>query len=34
MKNYLYAISPEVWQVVCDDVEFLDEEEQPTVDQL
>jgi hypothetical protein len=34
MKNYLYSISPEVWQVVCDGVEFLDEEEQPTVDQL
>jgi hypothetical protein len=34
MKNYLYFISPEVWQVVCDVVEFLDEDEQPTMDQL
>jgi hypothetical protein len=32
MKNYLYSISPEVWQVVCDGVEFLDEDEQPTAD--
>jgi predicted RNase H-like nuclease (RuvC/YqgF family) len=24
MKTYLYSISPEVWQVVCDVVEFLD----------
>jgi hypothetical protein len=34
MKNYLYSISPEVWQVVCDGVEFSDEDEQPTADQL
>jgi hypothetical protein len=34
MKNYLYSISPEVWQVVCDGVEFSDEEEQPTTYQL
>jgi hypothetical protein len=34
MKNYLYSISPKVWQVVCDGVEFSDEDEQPTVDQL
>jgi hypothetical protein len=34
MKNYLYSISPEVWQVVCDGVEFSDEDEQPTSDQL
>jgi hypothetical protein len=34
MKNYLYSILFEVWQVVCDGVEFLDEEEQPTSDQL
>jgi hypothetical protein len=33
-KNYLYSISPEVWQVVCDRVEFPDEDEQPTTDQL
>jgi hypothetical protein len=34
MINYLYSISPEVCQVVCDGIEFLDEDEQPTVDQL
>jgi hypothetical protein len=34
MKNYLYSISPEVWQVVCDGVHFLDDDEQPTPDQL
>jgi hypothetical protein len=34
MKNYLYSISPEVWQVVCDGVDFLDNDEQPTPDQL
>jgi hypothetical protein len=34
MKNYLYSISPEVWQVVCDGVYFLDDDEQPTPDQL
>jgi hypothetical protein len=34
MKNYLYSISPEVWQVVCDGVDFLDDDEQPTPDQL
>jgi hypothetical protein len=34
MKNYLYSISPEVWQVVCDSVDFLDDDEQPTLDQL
>jgi hypothetical protein len=34
MKNYLYSISPEVWQVVCDGVEILVEGEQPTTDQL
>jgi hypothetical protein len=33
-KNYLYSISPKVWQVVYDGVEFLDEDEQPTTDQL
>jgi hypothetical protein len=33
MKNYLYSISSEVWQVVCDGVEFLDGEEQPTSDE-
>jgi hypothetical protein len=34
MKNYLYSISLEVWQVVCDGVDFLDDDEQPTPDQL
>jgi hypothetical protein len=34
MKNYLYSVSPEVCQVVCDGVEFSDEDEQPTTDQL
>jgi hypothetical protein len=34
MRNYLYSISPEVWQLVCDGVDFLDEDEQPTSDQL
>jgi hypothetical protein len=34
MKNYLYSISPEVWQVVCDGVDFLDDHEQPTLNQI
>jgi hypothetical protein len=34
MKNYLYSISLEVWQVVCDGVDFLDEDEEPTLNQL
>jgi hypothetical protein len=34
IKNYLYSLHPEVWQVVCDGVDFLDEDEQPTLDQL
>jgi hypothetical protein len=34
MKNYLYSNSPEVCQVVYDGVEFSDENEQPTADQL
>jgi hypothetical protein len=34
MKNYLYSISPEVWQVVCDGVDFLNDDEQLTPDQL
>jgi hypothetical protein len=33
MKIYLYSLHPEVWQVVCDGVDFLDEDEQPTLDQ-
>jgi hypothetical protein len=34
IKNYLYSISSEVWQVVCDGVDFLDDDEQSTPDQL
>jgi hypothetical protein len=34
MKKYLYSISPEVWQVVFDGVDFSEEDEQPTPDQL
>jgi hypothetical protein len=34
IKNYLYSISPEVWQIVCDGVDFLDDDEQPTPNQL
>jgi hypothetical protein len=34
IKNYLYYISPKVWQVVCDGVDFPDDDEQPTPDQL
>jgi hypothetical protein len=34
MKNYLYSFHLEVWQVVYDSVDFLDEDRQPTPDQL
>jgi hypothetical protein len=34
MKNYLYSISPELWQVVYDGVDFPDDDEQSTPDQL
>jgi hypothetical protein len=34
MKNYLYSISLEAWQVVCDGVGFPDEDEEPTLDQV
>jgi hypothetical protein len=34
MKKYLYSISPEVWQVVCVGVDFSEEDEQLTPDQL
>jgi hypothetical protein len=34
MKNYLYSISPNVWQVVCDGIDFSNDGEQPTPDQL
>jgi hypothetical protein len=30
MKNYLYSLHPEVWQVVCDGVDFPDEDEKLT----
>jgi hypothetical protein len=33
-ENYLYSISLEEWQVVCDSVDFLDDDDQPTPDQL
>jgi hypothetical protein len=34
MENYLCSISPEVCQVICDGVDFPDDDEQPTPDQL
>jgi hypothetical protein len=34
MKNYLHSISLEVWQVICDGVDFSDDDEKPTSDQL
>jgi hypothetical protein len=34
IKNYLYFISSEVCQIVCDGVDFPDEDEQPTTNQL
>jgi hypothetical protein len=34
IKNYLYSIHPKVWQVVCVGVDFSDEDEQSTSDQL
>jgi hypothetical protein len=34
MKNYLYSISLKVWQVICDGVDFPDEDEEPTSNQL
>jgi hypothetical protein len=34
IKNYLYSLHPEVWQVVCDVIDFLDEDEQSTSVQL
>jgi hypothetical protein len=33
-ENYLHSISREVWKVVCDGVAFLDDNDQPTSDQL
>jgi hypothetical protein len=34
IKSYLYSISPEVWQVVCNDVDFMKDDEEPTLYQL
>jgi hypothetical protein len=34
MKSYVYSISPEVWQVVCDGVDFSEDDEEPTPEQL
>jgi hypothetical protein len=34
MKSYLYSISLEVWQVVCDGVDFSEDDEEPTPEQL
>jgi hypothetical protein len=34
MKNYLYSISPEVWQIICDGIDFPGDDEQPTPNQL
>jgi hypothetical protein len=34
MKSYLYSISYEVWQVICDGVYFLEDDEEPTSEQL
>jgi hypothetical protein len=34
MKSYLHSISFKVWQVVCDGVDFPEEDEEPTPDQL
>jgi hypothetical protein len=34
MKRYLYSISPKVWQVICEGVDFPEEDEEPTPNQL
>jgi hypothetical protein len=34
MKSYLYSISPVVWQVVYDCVDFTEDDEEPTLEQL
>jgi hypothetical protein len=34
MKSYLYSISTEVWQVVCDGIYFLEDDEESTPEQL
>jgi hypothetical protein len=33
-EKYLYFISPEVWQIVCDGVVFLEDDEELTLEQL
>jgi hypothetical protein len=34
MKRYLYFISPKVWQIVCEGVDFPEDDEEPTPEQL
>jgi hypothetical protein len=34
IKSYLYSISPEVWQVVCNGIDSLKDDEEPTPEQL
>jgi hypothetical protein len=34
MKSYLYFISPDIWQVVFDGVDFSEDDEEPTLEQL
>jgi hypothetical protein len=34
LKNYFCSISPVIWQVICDGVDFPEEDEQPTLNQL
>jgi hypothetical protein len=34
MKNYLYSISLEIWQVVYDGIDFPNEDEEPNSNQL
>jgi hypothetical protein len=32
--KHLYSVSLKVWKVVCDGVDFPEEDEEPTLDQL
>jgi hypothetical protein len=34
MKSYLYSISSEVWQFIYDGVDFPEDDEEPTSEQL
>jgi hypothetical protein len=34
IKSYLYSISPDVWHVICDGVNFSEDDEEPTPEQL